>query len=307
MNKASSIKWSWLAWARWKMKIPAHWRPLRVENRDSKARFTIGDSTQATVQIKWWNPPSKGFDVSRWLDRRLRSMGRRVTVADHAPASERFDRTLWLPEARTRKGAVSSIWYGYASRARLVLEVVVNGGASPEAQELAQTLVLPSLDVSPADAPTRWAVYDTRFESPPGYELQDSRLNLGAITLHLRKGKQRLMLCQVYPATAALAKKPMAEWLDISALKGKWQPQSTNGVEELQVGPFQALRRANTRRRPFPLGGLVRRHCVGVVAHDESLNRLLLAEHISPVAREAGVVSEAIRSMNWACPEGDPS
>ncbi len=300
MSKAHTAEWSWLAWAGWRAKIPVNWRPLRLENRDSSGHLMLGDSEQATVQFKWWNPPTKGFDISRWLDKRLRKVGKRVQVAKKAPAAHRFDRSLWLPEVRTRKDAVSSVWYGYSASAPLVLEVVVNNGAGPEASDLAIDLLLPSLDVSAADAPTLWSVYDTSFESPPGYTIYDSRLHLGAISLFLENGKRQLMLCQVYPATAALAKKPLETWLDMSSLKGKWRSGAANGPEAVRVGAFSGLSRAVTKRRPFPLGRFVQRQCVAVVAHDEALDRLLLAEHISPDATVSEFVSNAVRSMNWA-------
>ncbi|MCH7910120.1 MAG: hypothetical protein IIB38_10940 [Candidatus Hydrogenedentes bacterium] len=301
MSKAQTAEWSWLAWARWKVKIPVNWRPLRVENRDSSGHLMLGDSEQATVQFKWWNPPTKGFDISRWLDKRLRSMGKKVRAEEEAPAAFRFDRSLWLPEVRTRKGAVSSVWYGYSARAPLVLEVVVNCGAGPEVRDLAKNLLLPSLDVSAADAPTRWSVYDTSFESPPGYTIYKSRLHLGAISLFLENGRRQLMLCQVYPGTAALAKKPLETWLDISSLKGKWHSSAAmQGPAAVKVGAFSGLERAVTKRRPFPLGRLAQRHCVAVVAHDQALDRLLLAEHISPDTTESKFVSNAVRSMNWA-------
>jgi len=300
LNEVSSIECTWLAWARWKAKIPAHWRPLHVENKDLAGRFMIGDSTQATVQIKWWNPPSTGFDGSRWLGRRLHSLWKGVRVAEEAPAGDRFDQTLWLPEARTRKGAISSVWYGYSSRARLLLEVVINGGAGRDVKELAETILLPSLDVSDLNAPTRWAVYDTSFESPPGYMVHESRLNLGAISLLLKLGNNQLMLCQVYPGTAALTRQPLTGWLEASALKGKRRSIPIDGAGEIQVDSYIGYKRESTELLPFPLGRLDPRHCLAMIVHDTMLDRLLMAEHISPLWTEDEMASEAIRRMNWA-------
>ena len=300
MNEISLKEWSWLAWARWKAKIPAHWRPLRIENKDATGSFMIGDSTQATVQIKWWSPPHEGFDGSRWLGERLRSLWKGVKAAEEAPAADCFDQTLWLPEARTRKGAISSVWYGYSSRARLLLEVVINGSAGRHVQELAETMLLPSLDVSGLNSATRWAVYDTSFESPPGYVIHESRLNLGAISLVLKLGKNQLMLCQVYPGTTALVKTPLTGWLETSALKGKRRSIPIDGNREIEVDSFNGLKRESAELLPFPLGRLGPRHCLAMITHDKTLDRLLMAEHISPVWTEDELVSEAIRRMNWA-------
>jgi hypothetical protein len=260
----------------------------------------LGDSEQATVQFKWWNPPARNFDGARWLGKRLRSMGKKVRAEEVPPPGPRFDRCLWLPEVRTRKDAVSSVWYGHSAKAQLVLEVVVNAGAGPEIRELAENLLLPSLNVSAANAPTQWSVYDTSFASPSGYTILDSRLHLGAISLFLKNRKRRLTLRQVYPGTAALAKKPLETWLDMSALEGKWHSATADGPKAVSVGEFDGLERAVTKRRPFPLGRLARRHCVAVVVHDQTLDRLLLAEHISPDVTAAESVSNTVCSMNWA-------
>jgi hypothetical protein len=181
-----------------------------------------------------------------------------------------------------------------------LLEVVINGGAGRNVNELAETILLPSLDVSDLNAPTRWAVYDTSFESPPGYVIHESRLNLGAISLVLKLGKNQLMLCQVYPGTTALTKAPLTGWLETSALKGKRRSIPVDGNREIHVDSFNGLKRESTELLPFPLGRLGPRHCLAMIAHDKTLDRLLIVEHISPVWTEDEWVSEAIRRMNWA-------
>ena len=304
MNEILYQEDTWLAWARWRAKIPVHWRPLQVDNRHRGGRFMIGDSTQATLQIKWWNPLDESFDGSRWLGNRLRSLWRGADPAEEAPAADHFDQALWLPEARTRKGALASVWYGYSSRARLLLEAVINAGAGWEVKELAETIFLPSLAVSDRTEPTRWAVYDTSFESPPGYAIAESRLNLGSISLILKFGRNQLMLCQVYPAAAALSRQPLDEWLKASALKGKRRSIPMDGSGDVKVDSLEGLKRRSVELLPFPLARIAPLHCLAMAVVDATLDRLLIAEHISPVSTEDEMVSEAIRRMNWARADG---
>ncbi len=299
LKETPAVPCSWIAWAGWKARIPEHWRPLRVENRDATGTFMIGGATQATVQVKWWTPDRERFDGARWLGKRLRSLWKGVVAEPEAPAADRFNQTMWLPKARTRKGAGCSVWYGYSSDAQLLIEVVVNSGAGTEVGQLAETVLLPSLDVSHRKAPMRWAVYDTSFESPPGYVIHESRLNLGAISLILKQGKHQLMLCQVYPGGSALGKASLAEWLDTTALRGKRKSNPIDGAKEIQIDSFKGLKRASTEHLPFPLAQIEPRHCVAMIVHDERLDRLLIVEHISPVWTEDVLVSDAIRGMNW--------
>ena len=293
------MNWSWLAWSRWKTKIPEHWRPLRVENADESGSLMLGDTTQATAQIEWWSPSVADFDISQWMDKRQQSLWQTAIADQKAPGADRFDRTLWLPEARTRRGALSSVWYGYAKQAKLIIEVVINHSAGQEVLDLSRQVVLPSMDVSDPDAPTRWAVYSTRFVSPPGYEIYESRLNLGTIMLFLRKGKDRLVLCQFYPGTIALSKQPLADWLETSALKGKWHSKKDPQVREWRVGAFEGIRQERAMSRPFPLDLLGKSHCLSIIVHDKRSDRLLMAEHIHLMQTDEHMVTKAIEEMNW--------
>lgn len=290
-----------LAWARWSTKIPSHWRILRVDIKDRTGSITLGDRTQAIARIKWWHPPNADFDGHAWMARRLRTMQRKARAAEHAPAASSFDRTLWFPEAPTPKGGlISPTWYGYSSPARLLLEIVVNGAAGAEARAPVTEVLLPSLDTSGADAPTRWAVYDTSFESPSAYRIVESRLNLGGISLRLAKGKDRLLLGQVYPGTAALAKKPLEDWLGDPSPRGRWIAKTQGGPRPLRIGPIQGLERSGTKHLPFPLGPLIRRHFTAAVAHDSALDRILLVEHLGPHKKPEGLSLQLLESMNWA-------
>jgi len=270
-----------------------------VENAGETGRFMLGDTTQATIQIKWWSLSDVGFDYSHWIDERRRSMWADATEDSDAPGSDCFDRTLWLPKAQTRKGASSSAWYGYDERARLIIEVVINDAAGREVLDLARNLVLPSMEVSDPNAPIRWSVYGTRFESPTGYDIYDSRLNLGAISLFLRKGKDRLLLCQFYPATVALANQPLTDWLEISALQGKWHAKEEPKIGNCRVGESEGIRQERGMYRPFPLDRLGKSHCLSMIVHDKRLDRLLMAEHIHLMQADEALLVDCIEKMNW--------
>ena len=259
----------------------------------------LGDTTQATVQIKWWSPSGEGFDISQWLLERQESLWKTAIADPEAPGADRFDRTLWLPEARTRRGAISSVWYGYSKQAGLIIEVVINHSAGEEALDLSRQMILPSMDVSAPDAPTRWAVYDTRFESPPGYEIYDNRLHLGTIMLFLRKGKDRLLLCQFYPGAIALARQSLTDWLETTARKGKWHSKKDPDIRECSVGAFEGVRQERAVSRPFPLDRLGKSHCLSIIVHDKRLDRLLMAEHTHLMQTDEQMVTKALERMNW--------
>jgi len=301
MSNAASKGWSWLAWARWVTRIPEYWRPLKVGNDgDTAGSMMLGDTTQATIQVKWWFLSKAGFDVDGWIGKRRSSIGASDKVGREYPRTGVFERTLWLPQAETGRGSTISVWYGYSQAAELMIEVVVNDAAGPDVLSQVEELVLPSMTVSEPADPTRWAVYDTRFESPAGYRLYESRLNPGAVGLYFRSGKDRLLLCQFYPATAALANQPLDDWLQTSALKGKWHSKLKHpDIRDYCLEGNKGLLQNRIMARPFPLDLLGRSYCLSLIIHDGALDRLLMAEHIHLVKADESLVSNAIRKMNW--------
>jgi len=301
MSNAASKGWSWLAWARWVTRIPDHWRPLKVENKGNTGGYMmLGDTTQATVQVKWWSPPEDGFDFDGWIDKQRSSIGASDKAGEQYPQTGAFDRTLWLPQAETRRGGTISVWYGCSQAARLTIEVIINDAAGSDVLCQVKRLVLASMKVSKPNDPIRWAVYDTRFESPAGYSLHESRLNPGAVGLYLQNGKERLLLCQFYPAAAALANQPLSSWLETTALKGKWHSKLKNpDIRDFCLGGNKGLIQNRVMARPFPLDLLGRSHCLSLIIHDQTLDRLLMAEHIHLMKADERLVSDAIEKMNW--------
>ena len=248
----------------------------------------------------WWSVSEEGFDIEAWIDKRRQSLFKEAAEDVDPPAVTGFDRTLWLAEAQSHGGGVTSVWYGYREQARLILEVVINDVAGEEVVAVAKDLVLASMAASEPNAPIQWAIYDTRFESPAGYDIYDSMLNLGAMSLFLRKGKERLMLCQFYPASMALAKQPLADWLETTALTGKWRGGKKDpDILECRVGPHDGLRKERALSRPFPLDLLGKTHCLSIIAHDKGLDRLLMGEHIHLTQTDDRLIVDAIGRMNW--------
>jgi len=305
LNEIFSTDWTWLAWSGWKARIPAHWRPLRVENRERTGCFMLGDTNHAMVQVKWWTPPDKKFDFDRWLNKRCRSqwkMAKGAKAENEVPGSVCFDRACWLAKDRGGKRSNSPVWYGYASKGSLVLEIIVNGSTESEAQDFARNELLTSMRVSRTDEPVQWAVYNTRFESPPGYRMEEYRLNPGAILLFLSKNKSRLMVGQIYPGSIALDNRSLLDWAGTTVLKGKWHQKNTSDLNEYHIGASEGIRVKRIMSRPFPLDRFDFGKCVCLtgIVHDRELNRLLIAEHIDPVETNDVMVSEAIKRMNWS-------
>jgi hypothetical protein len=290
-----------LAWARWRVNIPPDWRPIEILGGLEKGKVFVGDADSPVLQIKW-SRTRDAFNPDRWIARRA---GRKVAQGAAAPAPEGFRVLDWQPEAKTARKRTRSIWAGWSKRAGLLIEAVVFALDRPSVARRARVEVLPSLTATPPDEPAGWAVFETSFRTPPGFDCVRRNLRPGSMALLFVKRSDRLMLRQAYPREAALGRRDLAGWLraePFGQLRRKFYPAEDPQPWTVESGgrTLKGLIRRGRRKLPWPLGWPGRLFTVQAVVQDEQLDRLLLAEHSS--RRDAGdaVVRDALAGMNWA-------
>jgi hypothetical protein len=261
----------------------------------------VGDAAQYVLLVQWWRPGGAGFEFAPWLRRRLRQVAEGQhpdAVAPMAPAG--FASVAGVTGRTFRGGVAKSLWYGHAPADQLVLEITVNDAAEEPAR-FVKRHVLPAIGVMPLSGHVCWSVFDTRFESPPGFVLQRRSLHAGHIALELAGPERRsLLVRQVYPAATALAKLPLERWIAATPFP---KPRPITDLEQAPVvidaeKPLAGICQRGWRRHAFPLRRFrpLRTHAVAVV--DPSLNRILLAELTGGGERDEGVASRAVAQMN---------
>lgn len=298
-NRGGQPGFGILAWAGWLMRVPSDWRALRVAGDWGRGSMVVGDATEALMQVKWLRVPPERFDAARWLRRRLGKVA--GDSAGDGPRPQGFSETAW---ASRRGGANGALWYGYAPEAGMVIEVVVGGR-----RRTAEQRVLPSLRASARGGATRWAVFGSSFESPPGFALVAQRLQLGDVALLFRGAdRSRFVLRQVYPAQLALARRDLADWLEFPVFKEGRRFRPTERTRDWKIDLFgtelAGVLRTGRKQLPLPLGWIAPRRSIGAVVHDRALDRLLIAEHDSRGEPDEALLATALRSMNWALREG---
>jgi hypothetical protein len=302
MMASKSTSQSVLAWQGWETRIPTHWRPLQIiEEKGRRGSVMIGDARQAVVLVKWWRPEDARFDADRWIRLRLRALNRHARPDADAPRSEDFDWSAWVRGAAIGKGGgEKTVWYGYARRAGLVLELVVNGAVARRLQEIVWRRVIPGLTAAAPGQPTHWSLYDVGFEAPPDFTLRQRRLQSGDIALEFGRARERLLLRQIYPATLALTRRPIARWMAVYPFsehrRFALHHEEAWGPDEAQ--DRSGVRRAGRKRFPFPLGPLRPFVSDTVAWVDPHLDRLLLAEHLAPTAEHGKLAAWAVTRMN---------
>lgn len=290
-----------LAWAGWLLRVPEEWRPLKVDGGAREGTMVLGDSTQATMQIKWWRPPGGPVQAERWIKARVRRFGSPPPPDWAVPAC--FTDTAWAQDSGEPSTPRRSLFCGYAPGAGLLLEVAVNTAASETARGLSEREVLPSLTTVPRDEPTPWAVFDSSFLTPPGHDIARHRLNIGdhALAVTSTTGT-RIVVRQVYPAGLALARRDLEDWLIYGPFKEHRHFHPKEDLAAWSVNArghaFEGLLRQGTKQFPSPLGWVAPRHSMAAVVRDPMLDRLLIAEIDSPTAPGTDMLETLVADMN---------
>jgi hypothetical protein len=298
-----------LAWAGWRLEMPATWQPLKLTGTPAKGRMIVGDSVCAMFSIHW-ERLQRGIkaDGREWVTERIQRHG--VLPDGEPPAAEHFSACGWAHGVQTEEDKQTTYWYGYAAPSTLLLGVTVNGVLPAPVRQLVTKRVLPSLRATPADADSIWSMYDVSFTAPAGFELRHRHLYSGDVALEFTKGRhETLLLRQVYPGDLALGRRSFAGWLDGRPFKEHRRLRRTGATTEPWQHETRAeltgVRRAGRKRLPWPLGGIKPRWTNALAVHDRQLNRLLIAEHSAAVQPAATICATAIERMNQPRPEGD--
>lgn len=283
--------------------------------------MTVGDSTQAHMQIKWFEPPRRNFIFQQWAQHRTQAIQRRRTINAQTIRIAGTPEPCWIVTGSSVAHSCRTITYVYSKEASLVVELVslthvsgkpthknkaLNDGVPPKVSDPAALLgnahPLFALDFSPYQSPTRWAVFNVSFRTPAGFDIEYHRLNLGDMALRLiDKSAQRLLLRQVYPSEAALARRPLIGWLDDRPFKEHKRFKLTQPPSPLTLDETTrcGLIRSGRKRLPFPLGFIGPRQSISGIIHDTHLKRLLIAEYDASDRADHATLLEAIENMNW--------
>jgi hypothetical protein len=294
-----------LAWAGWRLNMPAEWRPLNITGTMREGTMVIGTSSQVFLHLKWWRPSFTTIDTDRWLRRRLKKTARPQLRASAATLSADFLEHAWVPNTSSANPAAKAVWIGRAVATPLVIECVLNLAAQPAMDRLFLQTVLPTLTLGTAPPGTLWSVFNVSFVTPPGFDLADKRLFPGDMALWFRNGANaRLLVRQIYPADLALGRMTLEQWLAGQPFKEYYRYYPGNAPADWQLAyqgaRWPGLKRSGFKRLPVPLGGWYPRYSQSAIVRDPELDRLLVCAYESPEQDDGRMLEHMLASMNWA-------
>lgn len=282
--------------------MPEDWRPLKMLGTPAKGSMMIGDSECAMFSIHWQRRDRRTRDKGeQWVHDRLKKLG--LTPDPAPPAAERFTACTWAQGVQTDEDKQTTHWFGYAESAGLFVGIKVNGVLPEDQLDRITHRVLPTLRTSPTDGESTWSMHEVSFVIPAGFELAQKHLFLGDVALEFIHGpNESLLVRQVYPGDLALQRRPFEKWLASYPFKEHRKLRRSN----LRIDPWRlrhdpamaGIHRRGDKRLPSPLGFASPRHTDARIIHDQALNRLLIAEHMSTNAPDGRVSEDAIARMN---------
>ncbi|MEK6797237.1 MAG: hypothetical protein AABZ39_20850 [Spirochaetota bacterium] len=279
-----------LAWAGWKMTIPSSCFPLAITGAHEAGAMMVGTTSLAVMQIKW-RIASVPDDSTAWALRRVKRILKHPVVQD-APA--RFDSVLASDNADIN-AASRLVWVGAMRTERLLVEIVMNVSAGKSAVKSFMSITVPSIAGSDDGAVREWSIFDAFFAAPKDARLVSRRLYAGDIMLSLADTRGRkLLLRQVYPATLALERQPLAAWLSDNAVKRTMRRVSS--LKDSPRGEHSVIRMGD-HALPPPLSLFGRRYTAAAVTHDTARDRLLIAAEESHEPLTASSVDALIERM----------
>ena len=290
-----------IAWQGWIIPVLPDWRPIEIDGDYCRGKMMIGSSSVPVMQVKWWRPQEKNFFATEWIAARIREM--KTFPSENPPVPADFAAAGWIDELEFKEDLTKTIWYGFAEKAGVVIEIVTTSIADKNTRELIKRKIIPGLKVTPEGAPSKWCLYKIAFTVPEGYVLKRKHLYSGDIALEFaNSAKDILLVRQVYPAELALTRRTMKEWLNHPPFKtrrklrqGKdteWKPEIKNIAE--------GIMRSGRKCIAFPLQWLFPKGYKALIAKDSELDRLLIAEKVTSGVPDFEELEECIRSMNWS-------
>lgn len=291
-----------LAWAGWRLEMPATWQPLKLTGTPARGEMMVGDSTCALFRVQWERRRHALDQAGRdWVADRIQRHG--VLPDRDPPAASHFTACGWACSVQSEEEKPTTYWYGYSAAAELLLGVTVNGVLPAAVRAVVTEQVLPSLRATPAAADSLWAMYDLAFVAPAGFELSRRHLYSGDVALEFVKGRREtLWLRQVYPGDLALERRSFERWLDTNPFprSRQWRTKETTTTAWSHPArpEWTGCRREGWHRLAWPLGWVAPRAGVALAVQDRRANRLLIAEHAAPGRADAALCATALARMN---------
>lgn len=175
----------------------------------------MADHERPRLEVSWGRVRRANYDGHHFAMKRLRKMTRLSNIEPDVSriGGSSYEPLLWFKDPEGKQDRYA----GYHPVSRRVIEVVYHLGSATD-NKLVRQFLIPGLRDQSAILPHHWAYFDVSFTSPAGFRYESSRLNLGDMRVRLIAGTRvwngpRITLGQIYPASLALKRQDVTQWV----------------------------------------------------------------------------------------------
>lgn len=283
-----------IAWQGWRLRVPTTWNPVKVDGDWDQGVLLLADMLQAKLGLRWKR--MKRGDPMQWANRSLEAeVGKLASqeAIDHPMPHPSDWRVSKLYIDKDPPGR--DIWSGWSEKSGRVLEIVHH---AQNRDPVWVHQLLPTVDDTPVTESQAWSIFDFSAITPPGWTLKWFRLNAGDLTLAFAKERRLIRLRQVGPASLALARMGLEDWIgQLDKAYRKIYRDAENLSETTLQLPQQTLSgRSGVFKRKRRLFWAFRfaNQVQTLGFHDPARNRLLLAQ-----GDDEPVMRQMLGSMGW--------
>ena len=279
------------AWQGWRLEMPRHWSPLRLEGNYDEGSAMVADLHRPRFALRW-KRAGKRLNAVTWTRKTMNAeIGRLASdeATDFAcgNAADWSGGRLYIEP----KPPGRDVWIALSNVSGRTVEFVYH--AHRRDRIISQRL-LPTLSDSPVGQDMDWSVFDLSCRSPAGLMLMDQRLNSGNLSLSFGDLKKtQVTVQQIAVASLALKRLPLEKWLaqQIVARRKYYRAIGIAAKEEDQ----DLLSQGSRRRRRWCWRWWIAPSFVTLAKHDLQRDRLVIVDATS---RE--LATQMLRSVAWA-------
>jgi hypothetical protein len=298
-----------VGWAGLLLNAPASYHPYKIDAAAASGRIVLADDERPRLDLSWEVMRKRRIDPEALVRERFgkKPAGKLDKLRAAGGA------TAWVMRDPTRDRDRAVAYFPATGR---VVEALYTHGSERENRIIREATLAGMVD-QPEDRPQRWSFFDTSFIAPAGYRYGDSTLNLGDMGVTLFTGGQEfsapsLMIRQVYPATLALARRPLAGWHEeaVRALRhlyaddaAGWLRRRKPRAEAVETARGKGWTTAAVLRPTLrPFYWRTPRHVRFWTLHDEPLDRLHLLRATGAPAELEPLFESLVPCVQWASP-----
>lgn len=279
------------AWQGWRLEMPRHWSPLRLEGSYDEGYAMVADLHRPRFALRW-KKAGKRLNAAAWTRKTMNAeVGRLANdeatgFAPGTAANWAGGRLYIEPKPPGR-----DVWIALSNVSGRTVEFVYH--AHRRDRILSQRL-LPTLSDTPAGQDLDWSVFDLSCRSSAGLMLMDQRLNAGDLSLGFGDQKKRqVTVRQIAVASLALKRQPLEKWMaqQIDARRKYYRAVGSAAKEDGQ----DLLSQGSRRRRRWCWRWWIAPSFVTLAAHDLQRDRLVIVDATS---RE--LATQMLESIAWA-------